>query len=599
MKQLVIPSIFTAVDKFTAPMERMTKAVGKFSAESEAKLNRIGAAARNVATKSLIIGTAIAAPLIFATAKAADYETGLASLSAITGVTGAKFDEFRAKVEDVSRETRRGPIEVAKAFELAGSAMPELLNSADALSRVSKASIVLSKASGEELEPSIRSLTGVMNQFTLGADQSERTINVLAAGAKVGAASIAQTSEAMVNFGATAKGANLSVEQATAAIQVMSKFGLFGAEAGTKLRGSLLRLQQTGVGYKSGQFQVNDALAETFDKMQKLRTAKQKDAFLNKVFGAENISTGRILLNNIGLFKEYTAGVTATSEATIQAAIRQKTFSEKMNAVKAQTELLSIKIGESLLPVINTLLDKLIPIIDKTVEWAKANPELVKTLTKIAVGAAAFFLITSAIAGIISWVTSLIGLFGTIIKVMGIFGGLWSNYILVALQVVWATLTAIVEIIAGALGASVGVVVGAIALLVSLVMSFYRNWEMITSAFKNGGIIAGLKAIGATILDAILYPLQKVLEIIAKLPVVGKYAAAGAEGIQNMRAGMGIQVDAVNPKAAEQEGMVNRTENTNNASVDINVNDPNKRTTATSSSPGVKINLGSTMAFGG
>ena len=59
-----------------------------------------------------------------------------------------------------------------------------------------------------------------MNQFSLGAEQSERTINVLAAGAKVGAASIAQTSEAMVNFGSVAAGANLSVEQAVGAVQV-------------------------------------------------------------------------------------------------------------------------------------------------------------------------------------------------------------------------------------------------------------------------------------------------------------------------------------------------------------------------------------------
>jgi hypothetical protein len=76
---------------------------------------------------------------------------------------------------------------------------------------------------------------------------------------------------------------------------------------------------------------------------------------------------------------------------------------------------------------------------------------------------------------------------------------------------------------------------------------------MITSAFKNGGIIGGLKAIGATLLDVILYPLQKILEAASSLPdfLGGGFAKSGAMGIEQMRADMGLTEI---PKAESTKG---------------------------------------------
>ena len=228
---LKVPTIFTAIDKFSSVVSGMEKNVKSFTTKSEANIARlqrsmrgISDVSRKVSIATGLIGTAIVAPLGLAVNAAMDYETSIASLSAITGATGAELSKFKSKVEQVADAQKMAYGETAKAFELAGSAMPELLKSADALGKVSSSAITLSKASGEDLESSIRSLTGTMNQFSLGAEQSERTINVLAAGAKVGAASIAQTSEAMVNFGSVAAGANLSVEQAVGAVQVLSKY---------------------------------------------------------------------------------------------------------------------------------------------------------------------------------------------------------------------------------------------------------------------------------------------------------------------------------------------------------------------------------------
>lgn len=581
---LKVPTIFTAIDKFSSVVSGMEKNVKSFATKSEANIARLQRSMRGISDTSRkvsiatgLIGTAIVAPMAVAVKSAMDYETSIASLSAITGATGAELSKFKSKVEQVADAQKMAYGETAKAFELAGSAMPELLKSADALGKVSSSAITLSKASGEDLESSIRSLTGTMNQFSLGAEQSERTINVLASGAKVGAASIAQTAEAMVNFGSVAAGANLSVEQAVAAVQVLSKYTLFGADAGTKLKSVLVKLKQSGVGYASGQFKINDALFEAKKNIEKLTSAKQRDAAVNKLFG-ENESTGRILLNNIDLFKEYTAGVTSTSEATIQAQIKSQTLAKKWEAMKNQAQNLAIKIGEILLPIITKVAEKVGPVIESFVAWTKENPKLFSTIIKVVGAVGWLLLVMSGISGIVSIVTGFIGTWGFLATVIGVVSGFIASTLIPIFEIIGAVISVLVESFLAFAGISAGVFIAisaAIAFVISLAMSFYRNWDRIVSAFKNDGIVAGLKAIGTTILDAILLPLQKVLELASKLPkfLGGGLAGDAALKVQEFRTNLGVTMPtesgnadvkpAVNSKAAQQQGMVNAVQTNN------------------------------------
>jgi len=600
---LKVPTIFTAVDKFSSVLNGMGKSVKSFAGSSEVEVARlqrsmrsISASTEKVAIATGVAGAAIIAPLTLAVKAAMDYETSIASLSAITGATGNDLVKFKSKVEEVADAQKMAYGETAKAFELAGSAIPELLKSADALGKVSSAAITLSKASGEDLESSIRSLTGVMNQFSLGATQADRTINVLAAGAKVGAASIAQTSEAMVNFGSVAAGANMSVEQAVGAVQVLSKYSLFGAEAGTKLRGSLLKLQQAGVGYASGQFEINDALLESKKRIDKLRTAKEKDAAILKLFGAENISTGKILLNNIDLFKEYTAGVTATSEATIQAQIKSETLAKRWQAMKNQAQNLAIKVGEVLLPVIEKIATKIEPLVKSFIDWTKANPKLFKGIIKAAAALGVLLLAISAISTVISIGSGLLASWGALSTAFVVTSGFITSslipafqFLIAAAQVLTATLLAnpiglIVVAIAALVavvyviikkwndwGAALTVFLGPLGMVISFIQSLRRNWEMVKEAFKTEGILSGLKAVGKVIMDAMIMPIQQLLGLVAKL-TGAQWATKAVSDLGALRNYIGVNTTTdesgrplVNAKAAQQQGMINavQTNNTN------------------------------------
>lgn len=346
----VIPSIYTAVDKVTAVARRMTASVFNFGMQSSSSIARADRAvnkfipglnegARQMLNfaRSAAIFAAVFATINFSTTQVMAYEDAMNSFRTIVSdLADNEFTAYQQKVNEVAKDTRRSSVMVASSFETIAGLNADFAKTADGLGIVSKASITLSKAAKMELQPASESLVGSMNQFQMAADQADRAINVLAAGQAVGAASITQASESLKNFGSTAYAANLSFEQTNALIQVMGKFSLFGAEAGTKLRGSVLKLQQSGAGYASGQFVLSDALEEVRKKMDKLRTAKQKDAYLNKVFGAENISTGRILLNNIDTYKQFTAAVTGTQEAYKAAEINSNSLSNRITELKAK-----------------------------------------------------------------------------------------------------------------------------------------------------------------------------------------------------------------------------------------------------------------------
>lgn len=89
-------------------------------------------------------------------------------------------------------------------------------------------------------------------------------------------------------------------------------------------------------------------------------------------------------------------------------------------------------------------------------------------------------------------------------------------------------------------GASLTLLMGPLGIIINLVMTFKRNWESITKAFKEGGILAGIKRIGIVLLDVILYPVQQLLGLLAKIPGLSKLASGGQEKIANLRKNLGL-----------------------------------------------------------
>jgi hypothetical protein len=91
---------------------------------------------------------------------------------------------------------------------------------------------------------------------------------------------------------------------------------------------------------------------------------------------------------------------------------------------------------------------------------------------------------------------------------------------------------AVFIIIAGVL---LGPVAAAVGFIISAFVELIKGWGSVTKAFKDGGIIAGLKQIGALLLSGLLGPIQGLLELLAKIPGVGKLLEPAIKGLNDFR----------------------------------------------------------------
>jgi len=598
-----IPTEFTAVDKFTSVVSKMTAGVSNFSKSTHSAIDRVNSKVNGLWSSmdgfsQLALGAGFVGLGAAGVKSVMEYEDALASFRTIVSDLSDKdFAKYSSAIGMVANETKKSTIDVAKSFEKIAGLNSTFAQTETGLAAVSKASITLSKASGDELGVAAENLVGIMNQFNLGAMESDRVINVLAAGQAVGAASITQSAEAYKNFGAVAKGANITLEESQALVQTLGKFNMFGAEAGTKLRGVTLQLQKAGLGYASGQFNINDALADAVKKTNSLRSAREKDAYILKTFGAENITAGKILLSNIDVYKDYVKGVTGTSEAQKAAKINTSTLSSKWDELK-----------NSLINVLTTN-DKTNGVLDTTKGVLGFISNNLSTILKVLGFVIAAFVTFKAIV-LASTIIS--GAYNIALGVMGALSGkaaigIGANNIAlgayratlgIATAAQWAWnvamtanpvgliivgVAALIALIVSAIayydewGAAILALMGPFGSIVNLIMSLRKHWDSIKEAFATGGIIAGFKRLGAVILDSVLYPIQQLLGMLAKIPGVGSMLAPALKGVETLRKNLGVsdekKVEIVAPK---QEAMKQQSAGQLNGNINLNVNDKNK-----------------------
>jgi TP901 family phage tail tape measure protein len=230
------------------------------------------------------------------------------------------------------------------AYTKVGSQRPELLKNKEALASVTQAAIILSEAAKSKLEPATLALTTTMNQFNLGAGQTNRIINTLAAGSKVGAGEIPYLTEVLEKSGTTANLMGISIEEMTGIIEgVAPKFAI-ARIAGTSLDRVLLKMRDKGIGVKDGLFDMNRAIDELSARYKKGQSAAD-------LFGVEHSKMGEVLVQNRDQINQFTAAVTGTSVAFEQAGKNTDNNAARLAQAKNRVTLMYIEIGQKLAPM--------------------------------------------------------------------------------------------------------------------------------------------------------------------------------------------------------------------------------------------------------
>lgn len=291
------------------------------------------------AAKAAVI-TGVSSLFRFGVQSIMDYETALASLEAVTGQSASLF---KGQIESIASSSRKSAIEVAKSFEVVGSAMSEYLDNPKALGQITDAGITLSKASRMELEPSLQALTSVMNQFGFAADQAANVVNRLTAGEIVGSITTAKAAEHLQQFGAVASANNVSLSESVALVEALGK------KLPAEMLGRSARNMITFMGaIKGAPKQTLDALAKhgvnldivsskslSYGERLKELSKIQGDAVaMEQFFGRENIAAGTTIFQQLDTYNKWVKQIGNTNEAQKQAAVNSRTLSNALAEVK-------------------------------------------------------------------------------------------------------------------------------------------------------------------------------------------------------------------------------------------------------------------------
>ena len=352
--------ILELVDKITGPMRGISDAadkasesvggVGEKAGDSKDKLRKMSAIDL-FAVKDAV--SSLADKFNEINAPGAEFNAQLKEVEAITGVTGNALEELGGKARQTAMDFGGDASAMMESYKGVLSRLgPEIGNNREALDLMGKDIATLSKTMENDATGAMDALTTGMLQFGTdlsdpmrAAQEMSRMMNVMAAGAKWGAAEVPQISAALKQAGIQAKDSNVSFEETNAALQALAAGGKYGSEAGVALRNVMgkmagedvlpkdaaAKLKQLGVDYSI----VSDKTLPFTDRLRELKKAQGDATIMAQVFGTENAAAASILLNSADSQDKMVKAITGTNTATEQADVIMSGYTETMSRAKA------------------------------------------------------------------------------------------------------------------------------------------------------------------------------------------------------------------------------------------------------------------------
>ncbi len=356
-----------------------TGVIGQLATNLGTLVNPAGAALAGI--------TALGAGMKAAISAAIDYDAALTDVSVITGATGAQLDGLGSIAQDLALTFGGSVNSQLQLMSLTLSKLgPQLADNQEAFAAYLTNVETFAKAAGVDAATAGGALADVLLQLGVNTQdstevvaKSSEAINVMAVGAQLGAATVSQVAESLLQAGSTARTLGIGVVEVNAALQAMSLAGKTGSEAGVGLRNVLLRLSSStqearealssvGISFSDLQQTLSQrglqaALTELQQGLSRISDPTQRAAVLTKLFGAENVAAAGGLLANVSAMDRFAAAMRqqqglaqGTGAAFDQAATRMKSWSDVLDRLRSLIEVVAIRVGKVLLDALNELI---------------------------------------------------------------------------------------------------------------------------------------------------------------------------------------------------------------------------------------------------
>lgn len=197
---------------------------------------------------------------------AGDFEQSMNKVSAISGATGADFDNLRNKAKELGATTSFSASQAAEGMSflaMAGfetneivSAMPGVLN--------------LAAAGNMDLATSADIASNILTGFGMTAEESNRMVDILAKTFTSSNTNLVQLGEAMKYVAPVAHGFGVSVEETAAIVGMLSDAGIQSSMAGTTLRNIIVTLGEASDELGFSMYDATGAMLPMADILDRL-----------------------------------------------------------------------------------------------------------------------------------------------------------------------------------------------------------------------------------------------------------------------------------------------------------------------------------------
>lgn len=206
-------------------------AVQRIAASGE-KLQTLGDNISSVGKKFLPVTGAVAGLGTMAVKTAADFDSAMSQVAAVSGATGVDLEALQDKAREMGSKTKFSASEAAEAMNymaMAGWKTSDMLSGIEGIMN-------LATASGEDLATTSDIVTDALTAFGLSAADSGHFADILAAASSNANTNVSMMGE-MFKYCAPIAGAlGFSAEDTAEAIGLMANAGIKSSQAGTSLR---------------------------------------------------------------------------------------------------------------------------------------------------------------------------------------------------------------------------------------------------------------------------------------------------------------------------------------------------------------------------
>lgn len=221
-------------------LKSLEKEQKQYNSVAGVKLQETGKKVEEVGTKMQSAGKTltmgVTAPIVglgaAAVKTAADFDSQMSKVQAISGATGSDMEKLRAKAREMGAETKFSAKESGEAMEYMAMAGWKTTDMVDGL----KGIMDLAAASGEELGTTSDIVTDGLTAFGMTAKDSSHFADVLAAASSNANTNVSMMGESFKYVAPVAGSMGYSVEDVSTALGLMANSGIKASNAGTALR---------------------------------------------------------------------------------------------------------------------------------------------------------------------------------------------------------------------------------------------------------------------------------------------------------------------------------------------------------------------------